>query len=229
MKLKVVIVEPSYEINIGYIARVSKNFGVSKLFFVNPKANLKGDQAIMFAKHARNLLESARVYRDFESSVRDCDIVLGTTGVWRKARANFKRIYLLDDAVTMLKRTGKGSTRVAIVIGRDDTGLNMAELERCDMLAYIGTNGRYPVLNISHALAILLYRLTKDDFKAEYGSISDRTVDAKEVEHLLKVFDRLTGSKKIRNRKAVRAVFKRMLYLSQPNRQEIHALITALK
>ena len=53
--------------------------------------------------------------------------------------------------------------------------------------------------------------------------------DKKEMEFLFKAFGKLTEGKKIRNRKAIMNTFRRMVYLSQPNRQEIHALITAMK
>ena len=61
MRLKVIVVEPRYQVNLGYIARVSKNFGVQRLFFVKPRTPLAGKRAVMFAKHGRELLESAKV------------------------------------------------------------------------------------------------------------------------------------------------------------------------
>lgn len=229
MKLKVIIVEPRYQINLGYIARVSKNFGIGKLHLVKPSAKVNGARAIMFAKHAKDLLINARIYSDFESSIKDCDIVVGTTGIWKKARANFKRIYLLEEAISRLKRVGKASTVVGLIIGRDSIGLMNKELEKCDMIAYIGSSPEYPVLNISHALAILLYAFTKEGFAPQYRGISNRSFDERELSYLFKSFGRSLKGKRIRNRKAVISVFRRMISLSQPNAQEIHALITALK
>ena len=55
MKFKIIIVQPRYQINLGYIARVSKNFGIKQLFFVKPRTKI-GHRAIMFSKHARDLL-----------------------------------------------------------------------------------------------------------------------------------------------------------------------------
>ena len=103
------------------------------------------------------------------------------------------------------------------------------ELEKCDMITYIGSNPEYPVLNISHALAILLYAFSKEDFSMQYKDISNRMLDEKELSYLFKIFDKNLEGKKIRNKKAVRSVFRRLISLSQPNKQEIHALITALK
>lgn len=227
MRFKIIIVEPRYQINLGYIARVSKNFGIKRLFIVRPRTKI-GQRAIMFAKHARELLTEARIYGDLESAISDCDVVVGTTGIWRKARPSFRRIYLVDEMARRLSRI-KGDKKVAILIGRDDIGLTKDEISRCDMVAYIGTNPEYPILNISHALGIILYLLSSKGFKPVYGDISSRKTDRKEWDYLFKLFDKLTEKKRIRNKKAVRSIFRRLVYISQPNMQEIHALITALK
>ncbi len=227
MRFKIIIVQPRYQINIGYIARISKNFGVSRLFLVKPRTKI-GERAIMFAKHARDLLAGAKIYPDLESAISDCDVVVGTTGIWRKAKVNFKRIYLIDETIKKISKL-KGNKTVGILIGRDDIGLTKYEIERCDMVAYIGTNPEYPVLNISHALGIILYLLNSSGFKPVYDDISNRKLDKKETDYLFRLFDMLIEKKRIRNKKAVRSIFRRLVYISQPNRQEIHALITALK
>ena len=96
MKFKIIIVQPRYQINLGYIARVSKNFGIRRLFLVKPRTRI-GQRAIMFSKHARDLLENAKIYPDLQSAISDCDVVVGTTGIWRKAKVSFKRIYLIEE------------------------------------------------------------------------------------------------------------------------------------
>ena len=103
MWFKIIIVQSRYQINLGYIARISKNFGVAKLFLVKPRTKI-GGRAIMFAKHARDLLTNAKIYKDLDSAIADCDVVVGTTGIWRKARVSFKRIYLIDETVRRLSK-----------------------------------------------------------------------------------------------------------------------------
>ncbi len=227
MKFKIIIVQPRYQINLGYIARVSKNFGIKRLFFVKPRTKI-GQRAIMFSKHAHELLENAKIYPNLQSAISDCDVVVGTTGIWRKAKVSFKRIYLIEEMAKRISKLGPNK-KVAILIGRDDIGLTKEEIERCDMVAYIGTNPDYPVLNISHALGILLYLLNSKGFKPVYDDTLSRKTDKKELDHLFRLFDKVTEKKRIRNKKAVRGVFRRLVYISQPNVQEVHALITALK
>ena len=229
MKLKLIIVDPKYQLNLGYIARVSKNFGIEKLFIVSPRANPKGNKAIMYSKHASELLKNAKIYKNFDDAIKDCDMVVGTTGVWRKAKATFNRVFLLDDAVSKIKKSSKKNSVIGLVIGRDDIGLKPEELRKCDMIAYIGTNDDYPVLNMSHALAIMLYAMKSNDFKSLDNELPRENPGKKEMAYLFEVFDTITEKSSVRDKKAVRDIFRRIIYTSQPSRQEVHALITALK
>ncbi len=229
MKFKVIIVEPKYQINLGYIARTCRNFGINRLFIVKPRAKI-GKKAIMFSKHASDLLVNAKIYRSVESAISDCDVVVGTTGLWSRGNSNFKKIYAVKDVARNLSRIS-GSKTAAILIGRDDTGLNKNEIALCDMLAYIPTNPEYPVLNISHALGIILFVLLSENLNPQSQLESRRSEMElrKERKYLFKVFEALIKKKRIKNKNAVRNVFRQMVHSSQPTRQEVHALITALK
>jgi TrmH family RNA methyltransferase len=229
MRVKLILVEPKYQVNLGYIARTAMNFGVERLYVVNPRASLRGKGARMYSKHAYHLLEGAKTYRNLGEATKDCDLILGTTGITKKAKANFKRIYFAEEAVRRIRRRG-GRTRVGLLIGRDDIGLTSDEISRCDMLAYIGTNPTYPVLNVSHALAILLYLMRREELRESgEGGMRGTPPEAKETEMLLRLFEKMISRKRMRNRKAVLSVFRRMIRSTQPSRQELHALITALK
>lgn len=229
MRVKLILMEPKYQVNLGYIARTAMNFGVERLYVVNPRAKLHGAKARMYSKHAYRLLENAKVYGSVDEATRDCGIVLGTTGIRRKAKANFKHIYFAEDAIERIRRM-RGNAVVGLLIGRDDTGLRSEEIEKCDMLAYIGTSPEYPVLNISHALAILLYLFGRKELNALHEKgMGRREPGAEEVETLLALFKSMIAKKPIRNRKAVLSIFRRMVRNTRPSRQELHALITALK
>lgn len=213
--------------NLGYIARVSKNFGVSRLHLVNPRADPKGRKALMFAKHAKDLLESAVVYKSLDAAISDCTYVIGTTGVWEKAQDGFGQALLADEAVKKVKRLKPG--RVALVIGRDDTGLSSDEVSKCDIMAFIPASARYPVLNISHALAIFLYELEKNGISTAYKPSEEGMAQAGEMQRLFSVFRKMISRKPVRDRRAVERVFRKLVRSSKLNAREIHALITAIK
>jgi tRNA/rRNA methyltransferase len=229
MRVKLILMEPKYQLNLGYIARTAMNFGIDRLHVVNPRAKLSGKKARMYSKHAYRLLERAKVYRTLGAAARDCDVLVGTTGIRQKAKANFKRIYLAEEAVARLGRLRGGAT-VGLLIGRDDTGLRSEEIKRCDMLAYIETSSEYPVLNISHAAAIFLYLLRRAELKTHYkNEMGWERPDRREIERLLSLFDGMVSRKRMRNRRAALDAFRRMLRNSQPTKLELHALITAMK
>ena len=60
------------------------------------------------------------------------------------------------------KLRGKEGT-VALLLGREDCGLNSQELALCDMLVSIPTSSDYPVMNLSHSAAVLFYELSQTD------------------------------------------------------------------
>ena len=63
MALKVAVMEPKYQQNLGYIARVCRNFGVDTLVLINPRCDHKGKEAIKYSKHAADILKGARVLK----------------------------------------------------------------------------------------------------------------------------------------------------------------------
>ncbi len=231
MRVKVIVVGPKYQINLGYIARTAMNFGVKRLCFVSPRTSLGGKGARMYAKHGYPLLERAKVYGSLDAATRDCDLLLGTSGIWRKGNSDFGKVYFAEDAVAKLGSYKKEGT-VGLLIGRDDIGLTKEEIGRCDLLAYIPTDPKYPVLNMSHALAIMLYLMERDGLRSYHGELAseEERLDRREVARLLEVFDGLVATRKhIRNKKAVSGAFRRLIRMARPGRRELHAIITALK
>jgi TrmH family RNA methyltransferase len=231
MRVKVVIVEPKYQINLGYIARTAMNFGVRKLYVVSPRTSLRGKGARMYAKHAYPLLEGAKTYRSFEAATRDCDLLLGTSGIWRKGSPGRGKVCFAEDAVAKLGKMRKDGT-IGLLIGRDDIGLTKEEIDRCDLLAYIPTDPAYPVLNISHAMAIMLYLMEREGLRNLSNEVASKeeALDRRELAKLFEVFDALVAKRKhIRDKKAVSGAFRRLIRMARPDRRELHAIITALK
>jgi len=174
---RVVMIEPEYEINMGYVARIMDNFGLSELYLVNPKVPV-GFKARMFAKHARWILERARIVGNWGEGMKGCDVIVGTT-------AKTQRSIPLVKAV---ERLGGIEGKIAIVLGRDGTGLTVNEQEKCHVLATIPANKKNSSLNISHALAIVLYELTKMKMKKKFRN-SGRKVEGEQVETLMKLIE----------------------------------------
>jgi TrmH family RNA methyltransferase len=226
--IDVAVVEPKYQMNLGYIARVMKNFGVEHLYLINPRCDRLGKQAIKYSKHAHDVLEHALVRRGIAEAAKGA-FVIGTTGLWGKTDGSFHNVYTLQSAGRLLRRVRASNRRILLLIGRDDIGLTKEELRECDATIFIGADKAYPVLNISHALAIMLYELTSEKYLKEYGFMSELYADAKSQRMALTLFKRIVESNPhIRDKKSVVMAFGHMLGRSVPTRKEINAISIAL-
>jgi len=164
MNLRVVLVEPLYEGNVGSVARSMKNFGFHDLVLVNP-CKIE-DFASAMASHARDVLQMARIYAALPEALQGCNLVVGTTGKRLDEAQHHLRLHLrvpcFTPATLAEKLQGKEGT-VALLLGREDCGLSSEELALCDMLVSIPTSRDYPVMNLSHSAAVLFYELSQSE------------------------------------------------------------------
>ena len=161
MRLKVVLVEPMYEGNVGSVARAMKNFGFHDLVLVNP-CRIE-DFGSAMASHARDVLQMSRTVSSLPEALQGVNLVVGTTGKRLQEAQHHLRLHLRTPCLTPAelaeKLRGKEG-EVALLLGREDCGLDSAKLAVCDMVVSIPTSAEYPVMNISHAAAILFYELS---------------------------------------------------------------------
>lgn len=221
-EVRIVLVEPEYEINIGHAARVMANFGFEELYMVNPKVEI-GFNAKMFAKHASHLLQKAKIVPNLEDALQGCNFVVGTTGIVGRGRNIIRNpITPAKFAKDMKKLTG----RFALLFGREGTGLNQEEIRRCDFLVTIPASERYPVLNLSHALAIVLYELSSEKEK-------DMIIQAsgEEKEMLIRCFNSLVDhfSPQLRSPEKIKLSFRRVIGRSLISDVEAAALLCVLQ
>ncbi|MEM4255247.1 MAG: TrmJ/YjtD family RNA methyltransferase [Candidatus Norongarragalinales archaeon] len=222
MQLRVVLVEPKWDVNVGSICRAMKNFGASELYLVKPKAEL-GVEAIKFAKHAREILEKATKVKTMRQAFEGCTLVVGTTGILRRFRK--KMLKKCVSAREVKKFFGKND-KVALVFGNEEHGLSDKFLGECDVVAFIPSNPRYPVLNLSHAVAVMLYELYAAKGEKQLKEIP--AAPRHKLERLEKLFFEFAlRNKTIRDPKKVATAFKRVLRRARPSEKEIQALFPA--
>lgn len=158
LEIRIVLVEPMYQGNVGSVARAMKNFGYSDLVLVNP-CKLEG-QARAMSSHARDVLEGARIVSNLEEAVKGANLLIGTTGVSSLKTGEHIRLPLYTPKELKERLEGHSGT-IAIMFGREDNGFRNEELKSFDMLITIPTSEIYPVMNISHAVAVVLYELSE--------------------------------------------------------------------
>jgi TrmH family RNA methyltransferase len=162
MEIRTILVEPKLEENIGAVARAIKNFGFSELYLVNPPDI--GEKAMAVASHAYDVLRACEMVNSVEEAIEDSTIVAGTTS--RHGISTNKHLRMPFFSPRELKDKVKGigkSSILSILFGSEDTGLGREELMLCDLVVCIPTSSAYPVMNLSHAVAVVLYELSRVD------------------------------------------------------------------
>lgn len=150
-----VLVDPLYDGNVGFCARVMKNFGFSRLVLVNPPP--LGDEAVARASHARDVLEGAERCTLDEVFARS-PVTVATTGEVSKSICTSMRMpYFSPAELRLMVEDLEG--RVSILFGRENWGLSNEEIRRCDVICTIPTSREYPIINISHAVGVVAYEL----------------------------------------------------------------------
>jgi tRNA/rRNA methyltransferase len=158
MSIVVALVEPQYETNVGYIARIMKNFGYNQLYVINP--SFDKEKAAIFATHGKDILASSKI-STLDELRRKFDVLVGTTALPAYSRLNiFRNSITVVQLSEIIKDVGVEKD-FCIVLGRESSGLNNRECEMCDLIVTIDTKTNYKTMNISHALAILLYEISK--------------------------------------------------------------------
>ena len=153
-ELVVVLVNPQIEGNIGAVARVMRNFGISELRLLHFEGEFS-DEIRNRAKHAQSVLDDCQVFNNWEDCFADVSLVIGTSGKREIGDKVQFRHFLLP--AELGERLSSVTGRVAIVFGPEGMGLSQSELHDCDLLLTIPTWEGYPILNLSHTVAIVCY------------------------------------------------------------------------
>ncbi len=163
-RLKIIIVEPLGEINLGSVARLCRNFEVDELRIVSPRCDPKHPDAIRMAVHGKKFLEDASIYPNLLEAIKDCVRVVATCG-----RTNHGEIPLQtsNNALQWLI-SEKSSKPIALVFGREDRGLTNLELQMAQKVISLNASPTYPSLNLSHAVAIVLHELNSFSSTSSY-------------------------------------------------------------
>lgn len=217
---RIVLVEPLYEMSIGLTCRVMKNFGFKDLCLVRPRTTIS-DTSRRFAVKASDILERTTIVDSLEEAVKGFDVKIGTTGKLAGPRNIVRTVVPSWHLRRLLKFDGK----VALIFGREDIGLTNDELSMCDIVVNIPTSDDYPVMNVTHAIAIVLYELSKNHVRPKISLASERLrgVALKYFSDILKLINFPSEKEE-----KAKTVFKRILGKSFISQKEIHILLAFL-
>ncbi len=152
--IRVVLVEPQHSGNIGAAARAMKNMALAHLALVNPADHL-ATEARMMAMHALDVLQNARVFSTLAEAIVDAGFVVGMTRRLGKARWTPLNPRGIAPRLLDLAR----SNPVALVFGREVSGLTNEELRCCHELITIPAHPEFGSLNLAQAVLLVCYEL----------------------------------------------------------------------
>ncbi len=142
--------------NIGMVCRAMKNMGLTDLRLVNP-CQVDHPEALKFAVSARDVLESARIFTSLEEALEECEISVATT----RRHGKYRQEISTPEEIAARVNAQQGMHRVALVFGREDSGLTTDEVALCRWQSTIPTADEYGSLNLAQAVLIFCYELFK--------------------------------------------------------------------
>ena len=149
--VRVVLVEPSHPGNIGAVARAMKAMGLARLYLVRPRL-FPSAEATARAAGADDLLVKAVVCEELMQALGDCAWAAATS-----ARSRHLPWPGLDPAGCAREALARAPAEVALVFGREATGLSNSEIDLCQATVRIPTDDAFPSLNLGGAVQVLAH------------------------------------------------------------------------
>ncbi len=226
-RLTVVLVEPETPGNVGFTARVMANFGVTDLRIVGTDPRNEEDAQI-YSVHALGILESATIFETLESALSGIHAAWAATARIGGNHSVTRAVVPLPELPDPLSLDG----RVALVFGRESSGLTNQEVAVCDLAFSIPVSERYTSINLSHAVAVTLYHMFVQYSEVEdFSRSSARPANRTEKKQATIFFNELVDMVSFRDfrRPLVKQVFENLLGRSYLTGREVTTLIGTIR
>ncbi|MBE5251343.1 tRNA/rRNA methyltransferase [Mixta mediterraneensis] len=155
MRFPLILVSPARAENIGAAARAMKTMGFSELRIVASEA-WREPAARRVAHGAGEILDNLQTFDTLAGALADIDFSVATTA---RSRAKFRYYATPAQVETQLLEKRQWVNSMALVFGREDSGLTNEELDQVDLLTGIPMANDYPSLNLGQAVMVYCYQL----------------------------------------------------------------------
>ncbi|MCF6441445.1 tRNA (cytosine(32)/uridine(32)-2'-O)-methyltransferase TrmJ [Pseudoalteromonas luteoviolacea] len=223
--IRIVLVNTSHSGNIGSVARAMKTMGFSKLYLVDPACEVDS-HASALAAGATDVLGDAVTVDKLEDAIADCSLVIGTSA--RSRTLSWPMVDPRECAQKLVAESIDGP--VALVFGRENSGLTNEELQLCNYHVCIPANPEYSSLNLAMAVQTLTYEtrmtfLDTQDAKPEEDDTKYPTSEQMALfyEHLESTLND-TGFIVKQHPGMVMTKLKRLFNRARPEDQELNIL-----
>lgn len=220
INVRVVLVGVEGAVNLGVIARTCVNFGVKELYLVNPVASI--EEALRYSARGKELLLGSVIVDSLDKALEGVDVSVATSAIGYSEGDFLRQAISIEE---FIEKVVPRVNKIALIFGRESTGLTRDELAKADFLVTIPAEPEYPVLNVSQAVAIFLWEIWRRTRKVEPVNIPPRATREdldKIVLSLREVIERSITSSDKKERCFV--VARRLIYRSRPSVYEAKVL-----
>jgi tRNA (cytidine32/uridine32-2'-O)-methyltransferase len=159
---RIVLVNTSHPGNIGSAARAMKTMGLSDLCLVDP-IDFPHPKAYELASGAQDILANAKIVPNLKEAIADANLVIGTSARLRAIPWPLVNPRELAAKIALEPAT----SQIALVFGREHSGLSNEELQSCHLHVQIPANPQYSSLNLASAVQVIAYELRMAHIVAE--------------------------------------------------------------
>ena len=154
-RLRIVLVEPREAGNVGAVARVMKNFGFTDLWIVGDHPELH-PLAGWWASGAEDVVAAAHFTPALQHALADAHVTIATTS----SRGRSTPSDLQPVGIAQLFSSMDDSQTLALVFGRENSGLTSEEVRHCQRTAIIPTDPAFPTMNLAQSVGVFCYELS---------------------------------------------------------------------
>ena len=221
--VRIVMVQTTHPGNIGAAARAMKNMGLDQLVLVRP-GDFPSEEASARASGADDILRHAVVVDSLAEALADCRVVIGASARLRTVAWP----QLSPREAAALAQAELHVSPVAVVFGRESSGLSNEELDLCTHLVHIPTNPDFSSLNVAMAVQVLSYELMLARGAAQPPVDTPKPVASNaQMEgffaHLEQALDDIGFADERRSQKLMRRL-RRLFHRAAPDEDEVNIL-----
>ncbi|MFQ3620927.1 MAG: tRNA/rRNA methyltransferase [Spirochaetales bacterium] len=229
MEIEFVLVEPSVPENVGSVARALKTLGFQSLILVNSQVH-REEKAQWVAHGSTDILEKTRVYPNLSQALESADFIVATTARKRTLHHDY---YSPTELRKLLSVKVEVVQKVALLFGREESGLTNDELSLAHCISSIPLAQVYPSLNLAQAVLVYAYELSP--LRTEAGTPKPREDTASPLDLSYKaLYQRVETLMGIihmhpKNSLVARRLLERLALLSASDIRLLHSLCAQLE
>ncbi|AFJ01493.1 tRNA:Cm32/Um32 methyltransferase [Methylophaga frappieri] len=185
--IRFILVGTTHPGNIGASARAMKTMGLRQLHLVAPKT-YPCAEATARASGADDVLANTQVHHSLADALVGCRHVYAMSARLR----HLSMPYMTPrEAAQSLDKIAPDE-QIAVVFGREHSGLSNEEIDQCQTLINIPANPDYSSLNLAAAVQVMAYEIRMSvNPVVDPGRVGEKreTINAEDMAHLYSHFE----------------------------------------